>query len=101
MFVIVVAAEKDEIMNTDGEREQRRQPVDQRDQLAEEVFTFHAAKDGRVLLYWYGKLVKTLAGAEAQKFLKRIDGLEGRDAQLVMAKVTGNFRRGNERRVSK
>lgn len=76
-------------------------PIDQHKRLSEEVFTFHAAKDGRVLLYWCGKLVKTLAGAEAQKFLRRIDGLEGRDAQLVMAKVTGNFRRGNERRISK
>jgi hypothetical protein len=42
--------------------------------------------------------VKSLAGEAAQKFLKQIEGLEGKDAQLVMAKVTGNFKHGNERR---
>ncbi len=71
--------------------------IDKRNRLDEEVFTFREAKDGRVMLYWHDKHVKTLAGPEAQKFLKRIEGLEGKNAQLVMAKVTGNFKHGNER----
>ena len=33
----------------------------------------------------------------ARKFLAAINGLEGKPAQLVMAKITGNFKRGNER----
>jgi hypothetical protein len=71
--------------------------IDKRNRLDEEVFSFREAKDGRVMLYWHDKHIKTLAGGEAQKFLKRIEGLEGKDAQLVLAKATGNFKHGNER----
>lgn len=71
--------------------------IDKRGKLDEETFSYQLTKDGRVLLYWYEKLVKTLAGHEAEKFRKRIEGLEGKDAQLVLAKATGNFKHGNER----
>ena len=75
--------------------------VDKRGVLEEEIFDYQTTKDGRVLLYWYDKHVKTLSGKNAQKFLARVSGLEGHAAQLVMAKVTGNFKRGNERHASK
>ena len=74
--------------------------VDKRNRLDEEVFAFRLGKDGRVVITWYDKAVKTLVGAEAARFLQRIEGLEGKEAQLVMAKVTGNFKRGNERVTS-
>jgi hypothetical protein len=74
--------------------------IDKRNRLDEEVFSYRAAKDGRIMLYWYNKHIKTLAGAEANKFIKKIEGLEGKEAQLLMAKVTGNFKHGNERRNS-
>ncbi len=72
--------------------------IDKRGKLDEETFSYQQTKDGRVLLYWYEKHIKTLAGKEAAKFNSRIEGLDGKDAQLVLAKFTGNFRRGNERR---
>jgi hypothetical protein len=71
---------------------------DQPNRLDEDIFSFNVTKSGLVMIYWYEKRVKTLAGHAAQKFLSRIDGLDGADAQLVMAKATGNFKRGNERR---
>jgi hypothetical protein len=71
--------------------------VDKRNRFDDEVFSYRMVKDGRVLIFWYGKQVKRLAGAEAQKFLAKIDGLDAKAAQLVMAKLTGNFKRGNER----
>lgn len=74
--------------------------IDKRNRLDEELFSFREAKDGRVMLYWQDKHVKTLVGSEAQKFLKKIEGLEAKDAQLVIAKATGNFKRGNERHTS-
>ncbi len=72
--------------------------IDKRHKLDADVFSYHVTKSGTVLLYWYDKQVKILKGQPAQKFLARMDGLDGRDAQLVMAKATGNFKRGNERR---
>lgn len=72
--------------------------IDKRGVLDDEVFSYKALKDGKVFIYWHGargasRHVTTLAGSAAQKFLKRIEGLEGKDAQLVMAKATGNFKR--------
>lgn len=72
--------------------------VDKRNRFDETVFDYTATKDGRVLITWYGKHVTTLKGEKARKFLAQVDGLDEREAQLVMAKVTGNFKRGNERR---
>ena len=71
--------------------------IDKRNVLDDEIFTCRAAKDERVFIYWYGKHVKTLKGKEAQKFFDRMAGLDSKEAQLVMAKATGNFKRGNER----
>ena len=71
-------------------------PVDRRGVLDEQVFSYRAARD-KVLISWYGKQVTVLRGEQARKFLRKIDGLEGKDAQLIMAKATGNFKRGNER----
>ena len=65
--------------------------------LEREPFAFQAMKDGRVFLYFDGRRVKTLAGTDAAKFLARIEGLDAARAQLLMARATKNFRRGNER----
>jgi len=70
---------------------------DKRSKLEEEVFSYRTAKDGKVLLYWQNKQVMILKDKEAQKFLGKIEGLDPKQAQLVMAKITGNFKRGNER----
>jgi len=72
--------------------------IDKHNRFDDEVFTYQQTKDGKVFIYWYGKQVTTLKGDKAKKFLADVDGLDERDAQLVMAKITGNFKRGNERR---
>lgn len=71
--------------------------VDKRNILDDEVFTYQEGKDQKVFIYWYGKQVKILKGEHARKFLTKIAGLAHKEAQLVMAKATGNFKRGNER----
>jgi hypothetical protein len=71
--------------------------IDKRNKLDETVFSYQVTKDGRVLLYWQGKHIKTLGDKDTSKFLSKIEGLEGKAEQLVLAKFTGNFKRGNER----
>ncbi|MFC0189371.1 hypothetical protein ACFFJY_13790 [Fictibacillus aquaticus] len=72
--------------------------VDKRGKLDEEFFSYSASKNGTVFLEWYGKQVKILKGKEAQKFIERIQSAaDEKERQLIMAKVTGNFKRGNER----
>lgn len=72
-------------------------PEDARGELLDGRYDYRALKDGRVVVSWYGRPVTTLTGREAERFLQRLGGLSDHAAQLVMARVTGNFRRGNER----
>jgi hypothetical protein len=71
--------------------------VDKRKKLAEQPFTFQATKDGKVFIYWQGKTAATLRGKAAEKFLKSVAGVDSAQAQLLMARVTGHFKRGNEK----
>lgn len=71
----------------------RRQSVD------DGAFSHATRKGGTVVVSHYGRAVATLRGKEAAKFTSRIEPLEGRGEQLLMARVTGNFKRGNERRA--
>lgn len=68
-----------------------------KNRFEQEVFSYRASKDGRVFLFWQGKQVKILKGTGAERFLLNIDLLDDEDAQLMMAKATGNFKRGNEK----
>lgn len=72
-------------------------PREKPNRLDEDNFDYQVTKDNKVLLYWHNKHIKTLAGKQAHKFLAQIDGYDGADAQLVLARFTGNFKRGNER----
>jgi hypothetical protein len=71
--------------------------IDKHSVFDEQVFSYQETSAQIVFIFWHGKRVKILKGKEAQKFLTRVDGLEEREVQLIMAKVTGNFKRGNER----
>ena len=71
--------------------------TDKRGRLKEEVFTYRITKDQTVFLSWHGKQVVTLSGRRAVEFIAKIAGKDGREAQLLMAKVTGHFKHGNER----
>ena len=60
-------------------------------------FDYRATKDGKVFISHEGRDVKTLRGGDALRFLDRVGDAGGDEAQLAMAKATGNFKRGNER----
>ncbi|RMI42730.1 hypothetical protein [Streptomyces triticirhizae] len=50
--------------------------------------------DGTVLITHHGRPAATLRGGRAARFLNEV---ETGDAQLVMARWTGNYKHGNER----
>lgn len=62
----------------------------------DEPFEYQVTKDQKVLIYWNNQLVVTLANEKARKFLRQIESA-GAAPQLIMARFTGNFKRGNER----
>ncbi|MEZ4388528.1 MAG: hypothetical protein R3D98_13345 [Candidatus Krumholzibacteriia bacterium] len=61
-------------------------------------FSFRTTKDGKVLIAWQGREVMVLKGKRAESLLQRLHELNDAKQQLALAKVTGNFKRGNERR---
>lgn len=61
-------------------------------------FSYRAHKDGSVRIAWRGKVVTTLRGKDAGRFLARVDDADEEQAQQAMARATGNFKHGNERR---
>jgi hypothetical protein len=70
--------------------------IDKRGKLEEEVFSYRTNKDGKVFIFWQGKQIMILKDKTAKSFLAKITGLEGKEAQLILAKITGNFKHGNE-----
>ena len=59
--------------------------------------TWRGTKDGRVVVDWGGRTVATLAGSRASRFLAEVEAADPEAEQLLLARVTGNFKRGNER----
>lgn len=57
-------------------------------------FTFEQRPDGTVTVWHRGKVAARLRGQRAVEFLAEA---EAGDPQLVMARWTGNYKRGNER----
>jgi hypothetical protein len=62
-----------------------------------DVFSYAETKDGKVFISWQGRTVTTLAGEGARRFLSRAEDLDAKGRQQLMARATGNFKRGNER----
>lgn len=73
--------------------------VDQRGKLEENPFDYQITKDGKIMISYNGKQVKVMKGKQAEKLIARLDELDEYDIQLELARVTGNFKRGNERQM--
>jgi hypothetical protein len=70
---------------------------DNKNRLEEENFTYQINKNNTVFIYWHGKHIKTLSGKASERFLSKIQSADSRGKQLILAKETGNFKRGNEK----
>jgi len=57
-------------------------------------FDYRVRKGGDVVVHHHGRQAAVLRGRAAERFLADV---ERQDPQLVMAKVTGSYRHGNER----
>ncbi len=58
-------------------------------------FSYAVRKSGDVVISRHGVEVTTLGGDAVRKFMIRVTT---GDSQQVMARYTGNYKRGNERR---
>ena len=58
-------------------------------------FSYTEHKNGDVVIERNGRLARTLRGLRAQRFLADV---QTKEPQQLMARVTGNYKHGNERR---
>jgi len=63
-------------------------------------FSYRVRKSGDVEVLHRGKLASTLRGRDATDFVAKAERGTASQAQMLMARVTGNYKRGNERVAS-
>ena len=70
---------------------------EEKNPLEDSPFEYRKYKNGNVSVFYNSKEVTILKDKDAQKFTARIESASEQEAQMIMAKITGNFKRGNER----
>ena len=73
--------------------------VDKRGKLEEQPFAYRTTKDGKVFIHWHGRQIMILKGDPAEKFIAAIEQADSQQTQLLMARITGHFKHGNEKRT--
>lgn len=63
-------------------------------------FSYRQSKNGDVSIDREGRCVTTLRARAAIDFIDEIEGLDFNEQQQLMARATGNYKRGNERLAS-
>ena len=66
--------------------------------LEEDPFDWRVTKDGQVLVSRGGRVVVTVRGTAAERLRGKLDRAGEDEAQQLLARATGNYKRGNERR---
>jgi len=67
----------------------------------EKPFSYKLLKDHKAQLYWRSQPVSVINGKDYNKLLRVIALDNIYELQLFLAKITGQFKRGNERGVGK
>ena len=73
-------------------------PSTDHDPLANEPFAYTATKNGTLQLHARGRIVKTMKGKAASSLLEKLESADKAQRQRLLAKATGQFKFGNERR---
>jgi hypothetical protein len=63
-------------------------------------FTYRVRKSGEVEIFHRGRLASTLRGNDAEDFTRDAGDEGSAGAQQLMARITGNYKHGNERKAS-
>jgi hypothetical protein len=61
------------------------------------AFSYRPRKDGTVAIFWNNRPATVLTGLLAERFLEAAPEADEDERQLLMARATGNFKRGNEK----
>jgi len=65
--------------------------------LEDDPFDWRVTKDGQLLVSRGNRVVTTVRGSAAAKLLGKLETVGDDEAQQLLARATGNYKRGNER----
>jgi hypothetical protein len=66
--------------------------------MGHETFSYQITKSGLIRIFWEGRNVTTLGGKRANKLAQALSQAKDEaEIQHHLQRVTGNFKRGNER----
>ena len=72
--------------------------IDQRNRLEEEPFTYRILKDDKLQIYFENKPIMLLKGNSSKEIIEKLNRAETiHEEQLILAKITGQFKHGNEK----
>lgn len=71
--------------------------LDERDRLKDFPFDYKITKAGKMMIYHQHKMIMTLSEKQAGKVIRKLASADDFNQQLILAKVTGHFKHGNER----
>lgn len=60
-------------------------------------FTYKSLSDHELIIHYNGSEIKRLKGVNASQTIHKLEAASTEEVQLILAKITGNFKRGNER----
>jgi hypothetical protein len=63
-------------------------------------FSYRIRRNGELEILHHSRIASTLRGSDADDFLAEVEAADEADAQQLMARITGNYKRGNERLAS-
>lgn len=63
----------------------------------EQPFGHREIKNGKIQITFHSKMIKTIQGKEYNKFIRILELDDPYELQLFMAKITGQFKHGNEK----
>ena len=72
--------------------------TDKRNKLVEKPFSYKITKSTNMMIYWNNQHIKTLNNADSKRIISKINDKSDHQIQLILAKITGNFKRGNEKK---
>jgi len=66
-----------------------------------DLFSFKSMKDNKVIIYYDGKSIMTFSNKKGASLKKKLSAKTVAEQKMTLAKLTGNFKRGNERSIVK
>lgn len=69
--------------------------------LSENPFDYQITKARTVLISRAGRQVAIVSGSRAERLIARLEAGDEEERQLALARITGNYRRGNEKRPTR